>query len=47
MTKIVALIIYKIIIFFDKVFYFVFKRNFFIWIKDYIQNDSYVKKNIR
>ncbi len=46
MTKIVALIIYKIIIFFDKVFYFVFKRNFFIWIKDYIQNDSYVKKKI-
>ena len=46
MTKKLALIVYKIIIFFDKIFFFIFKRNFFVWIKDFIQIDSYTKKKI-
>ena len=46
MTKKLALIVYQILIFLEKIFFFIFKRNFFVWIKDFIQIDSYTKKKI-
>ena len=46
MTRVLSLIIYKILKFFDKCFYFLTKRSFLKWVKIFLDSDSYKKKNI-
>jgi FkbM family methyltransferase len=46
MTRILSLIIYKILKFFDKGFNFLTKRSFLIWMKSFLESDSYKKVNI-
>ena len=46
MTKVLSLIIYKILKFFNTGFYFLTKINYLTWIKIFLESDSYKKKNI-
>lgn len=46
MTKIISIIIYKLIYFSDKFFYLITKRSFKLYLLDLIEKESYKKKNI-
>ena len=46
MTKIISIIIYKLIYFSDKFFYLITKRSFKLYLIDLIERESYKKKNI-
>ncbi len=41
MVKQISFILYKIIFYIDKFFYFLIKRNILIWFKDFLHQDSY------
>tara|TARA_Y100000816_G_scaffold292520_1_gene288294 strand:- start:7394 stop:8257 length:864 start_codon:yes stop_codon:yes gene_type:complete len=41
MTKSISLILYKIFFYFNKILKFIFKKNFLIHFKEFLENDSY------
>ena len=41
MTKKISYLIYKILIYLDKIFLILTKRSLLVWFKDFIENDSY------
>ena len=45
MLKLFALLIFKILKFFNKIF-FVTRRSYLEWLSYYLINDSYIEKNI-
>ncbi len=46
MLKLFALLIFKILKFFNKIFFFVTRRSYLEWLSYYLINDSYIEKNI-
>ena len=41
MVKQISFILYKVIFYIDKLFYFLIKRSILIWFKDFLHQDSY------
>lgn len=46
MTRILALLFYKILIFLDKLLYILTKKKFLFWFKDFFHKDSYIEQII-
>tara|TARA_B110000902_G_C14141006_1_gene525753 strand:+ start:117 stop:983 length:867 start_codon:yes stop_codon:yes gene_type:complete len=46
MNKKISYFIYKLVYFFNLLYFFLFKKNFLFLFYDFIQKDSYIKKNI-